>query len=143
LSQWYNVNGNVEKIVVVNADINLAKNIWKKYGLVNGASGTIKHIKNPKTTTDKCLPYTIIIHFSDYDGPQFFNEVERKNWIPLNAAFCYQNKCTRKRYAMRLGYASTVHKIQIVSTPQYLGLIIIVLRMASRKTESKRLKKAI
>jgi len=65
--------------VAVNVNINLTTNTWKKHGLVNGASGTIKHIIYPSIITDNCLPESIIIHFPDYDGPQFFNESERKN----------------------------------------------------------------
>jgi len=58
--------------VAVNVKINLTTNTWKKHGLVNGASGNIKHIIYPSTITENCLPETIIIHFPDYDGPQFF-----------------------------------------------------------------------
>ena len=34
--------------------------------------------------TPDCAPETIIIHFPNYTGPQFFLDENKKNWIPIN-----------------------------------------------------------
>ncbi len=97
-----------------NTQIVLTTNIWKKHGLTNGAMGIIKAIIYPLEKSETILPDTILIHFLDYDGPQFFKDNSRKNWIPLNAlsVFCTITKNTRKNFPIRLGYASTIHKVQ-------------------------------
>jgi hypothetical protein len=35
------------------------------------------------------LPIAIVILFEKYCGPQFFEEAERKNWIPINPLCIY------------------------------------------------------
>ncbi len=49
-----------------------------------------------------------------YIGPQFFNDVERHNWIPINVKSVYAKCCqsTRSQFPIRLSYALTTHKVQ-------------------------------
>ena len=39
--------------------------------------------------TPDCAPDTIIIHFPNYTGPQFFLDENKKNWIPINPLSIY------------------------------------------------------
>jgi len=60
-----------------------------------------------------------------YIGPQFFNDVERHNWIPINVKSVYAKCCqsTRSQFPIRLSYALTTHKVQ--GDTLELGFIII------------------
>jgi len=54
------------------------------------------------------------VYFPNYKGPQFFNEIELKNFIPIGAKTSYSKKvgATRKQFLIRLAYAITTHKTQ-------------------------------
>ena len=54
------------------------------------------------------------MYFPNYKGPQFFNEIELKNFIPIGAKTSYSKKisATRKQFPIRLAYAITTHKTQ-------------------------------
>ena len=69
----------------------------------------VAHLK-----TDKSLPSSLIIYFPNYSGPQFFNEPEKRNWIPINVfnAYCKSLNSTRIQMPIRLAYAITIHKSQ-------------------------------
>ena len=60
------------------------------------------------------MPETIIVYFETYNGPQFFNDPLKKNWIPINPSEAYSKSinCTRNQFPMRLNYACTIHKSQ-------------------------------
>jgi len=56
-----------------------------------------------------------IVQVPKYVRPQFFyNDLEKNNWIPINAKSNYCDKigATRTQYALRLAYAITTHKVQ-------------------------------
>ena len=55
------------------------------------------------------------MQFPNYVGPQFSdNDLEKNNWIPINAKSIYCDKigATITQYALRLAYAITTQKIQ-------------------------------
>jgi hypothetical protein len=64
--------------------------------------------------TPDCAPETIIIHFPNYTGPQFFLDKNKKNWIPINSLSIYSKDAdaSRKQFPMRLAHAMTSHKTQ-------------------------------
>ena len=99
----------------VGCNVTLTSNTWIKKGLVNGSFGTIKDIIFPINYDKSSLPVAIIVQFPKYVGPQFFvNDLEKINWIPINAKSIYCDKigASRTQYALRLAYAITTHKVQ-------------------------------
>ena len=100
--------------VSIGAQITLVTNLWKRNGLTNGTSGVIKDIIYKENRENNDLPVAIIIHFPCYTGPQFFNDSDKHNWVPINkiSAFNMSSKATRTNYPLKLGYATTIHKSQ-------------------------------
>jgi hypothetical protein len=64
--------------------------------------------------TPDCAPETIIIHFPNYTGPQFFLDKNKKNWIPINPLSIYSKEAgaSRRQFPIRLAHAMTSHKTQ-------------------------------
>ena len=87
--------------------------MWCK-GIVNGRNAQVKDIIYPLNKTNETLPDAIIVHIPEYTGPQFFNDIERHNYIPLVATNQYSKVvyATRQQYPIRLGYSITTHKTQ-------------------------------
>lgn len=100
--------------LAINAKITLTTNIWISKGLVNGANGVIKDVI---FDSKNLAPIALLINFENYTGPKLFNDNdERKNWIPINIfeAFDEETKTTRKQFPVRLAYALTIHKSQVI-----------------------------
>jgi hypothetical protein len=55
-----------------------------------------------------------VVHFKNYIGPQFFDEPEKHNWIPISPITIYSKVAlaSRTMYPLRLCYALTSHKTQ-------------------------------
>ena len=107
--------GLVNSIFVSNeCDITITNNLWSKKGIVNGCTAVIKDIIYPENKVLGELPDVIIVHIPQYIGPQFFSDINRKNWIPIAPHTQYSKaaNCTRKQYSLRLGYSITTHKTQ-------------------------------
>ncbi|CAF1066323.1 unnamed protein product [Brachionus calyciflorus] len=98
----------------INSKITLTNNLWTSRGLVNSANGIIRDIIVPIGYTRGDLPETLIIEVEDYDGPQFFDDLDKHNYIPINpiSIFAKQASGTRTQLPIRLGYAMTIHKSQ-------------------------------
>jgi hypothetical protein len=97
------------------AKVLIASNIWKLKGLVNGAPAVIKDVvwKEGKVP-NKDLPEFIVVECLSYDGPPFFEEEEKRHWVPL-AACCFQDDThshSRTGFPLKLAYAMTIHKSQ-------------------------------
>ena len=63
------------------------------------------------------LQTLIIVHLEQYSGPQFFKEIEYKNYIPIPALSQYSKTAcpTRKQFPLPLTYAITAHKVANLS----------------------------
>ena len=59
----------------------------------------------PLNKKNETLPDAIIVHIPEYTSPQFFNDIERHNNIPLVATNQYSKVvyATRQQYSIRLG----------------------------------------
>ena len=58
--------------------------MWSKKGIVNGCTAVIKDIIYPENKKLGELPDVIIVYIPQYIGPQFFTDINRKNWIPIS-----------------------------------------------------------
>ena len=98
----------------INAKVTLIHNLWTSRGLVNGATGIIRDIIYPLTRESDSLPEIIIVQVDSYRGPQFFQDKERKNWIPLSPSRIdsVYHDVTRTQYPLKLSYAMTTYKAQ-------------------------------
>jgi len=102
-----------EIYLCIGAKVVITTNIWKKYGIVNGATGTVKDIIY-RFGDSKNLPDIVIIHLDRYSGPQCFEDSSKTNWIPFDTETAYnmRTSSTRRQFPFRLAYAITVHKSQ-------------------------------
>ena len=111
-------NGAPNRIYLsVGAKITITTNLWQKFGIVNGIEGVVRDIIYPPNRTNDQIdipPTAVLIEFDHYQGPQFFSDTARHNWLPINM-YDYFNKwrkCTRSQFPIRLNYAMTIHKSQ-------------------------------
>jgi hypothetical protein len=98
----------------INARVVLTSNIWTSKCLVNSSYGIIRDILFFESKLVDALPDVIIIEVFKYSGPQFFNDVDRKNWIPFRPlkVFSQYHNGYRLQYSINLAYAQTIHKSQ-------------------------------
>ena len=56
----------------VDANVIITSNLWKRVGITNGATGTVKAIIYPPNKQRDTLPHSVVVQFHTYTGPQFF-----------------------------------------------------------------------
>ena len=102
------------KYIAIGAPIIYLWNTWKEAGLLNGAQGVVKDIIYPANRNKDSQPETIIVKFDVWNGPQFFTDPNKHNWIPLNVVSYYNpdKNCTRTGFPFSVCFAITVHKAQ-------------------------------
>ena len=63
---------------------------------------------------NKDLPAFIVVDCPNYTGPSFFEEPERKTWVPIVPSTFMDDsfQASRTGYPIRLAYAMTIHKSQ-------------------------------
>jgi hypothetical protein len=97
------------------SSILLTTNIWKDTGLVNGQPAIIKDVVYlVDQIPNKSLPSFIVIDCPNYTWPSFFEEPEKKTWVPIVPSTFLDDTyaASRTGYPMRLAYAMTIHKSQ-------------------------------
>ncbi|CAF1014362.1 unnamed protein product, partial [Brachionus calyciflorus] len=82
--------------------------------LLNSANGIIKDIIVSDDYLPGDIPIAIIVEVPHYTGPQFFNDPNRKNHIPINSTTFFTKSVfgSRTQIPLRLGYAMTIQKSQ-------------------------------
>ncbi len=89
----------------IGAQIVITTNILKRFGIMNGACGTVMDIIYRNTSSGLPeLPFCIIINLAVYTGKPFFAEESRRNWIPFDALQAYnaRSTSTRTQFPFRL-----------------------------------------
>ena len=56
----------------IDANVIITSNLWKRVGITNGATSTVKSILYPPNKQFDTLPHTVVVKLNDYNGPQFF-----------------------------------------------------------------------
>lgn len=95
--------------------IMLKYNLWTKYGLVNGAVGTVVDILyDQDCSSPENLPAIILCSFDSYTGPTVIPQTNVIPIAPVTASWTATNgiKCTRTQFRISVAYACSIHKSQ-------------------------------
>ena len=94
----------------VGASVMLTQNLWTKYGLVNGACGTVVDLIGVDGTCE-----CVVVNVPRYSGPPLCAPFP-STWIPIprSVAQWFSGGLTRERkqFPITLAYAITIHKSQ-------------------------------
>ena len=101
------------------ARVILIHNLAVEHGLMNGTQGIVKQIvfahgchPNHEDAT-KRMPNAVVIDFPKYAGPAFYNDPERRTWVPIEPRQISdgdKRDVLRTQFPLILGWAMTPRK---------------------------------
>ena len=104
--------------LAVGAKVMLTANICTKFGLCNGAIGTVLDIVYDVASSPPSLPISVIVHFPDFKGPSFLPN-HAVPICPITAESEIKGmKVERIQIPLRLSWAITIHKSQGLTLPK-------------------------
>jgi ATP-dependent exoDNAse (exonuclease V) alpha subunit len=111
--------GNLQSTLylAIGAKVMLTQNVWTEQGLVNGATGVVHDIiwDEGVTSPREEPPLAVLIHFEEYQGPDFIMDGDKK-LVPIFRAtsefLVNREVCRRTQFPLTLAYAITIHKSQ-------------------------------
>jgi hypothetical protein len=140
LSICFDFVKSIDIYICKTAKVMLTVNLCVKFGLYNGAIGSVFDIIYPanKKPTD-CLPNIVMVDFPNYTGPPFINSNPKV--VPLvpveRKVDCSCHGCKRKQIPLRLGWALTIHKCQGMTVGKDECHRYIVINPGTRAFESR------
>jgi len=104
-----------EIVIAEGARIMLTSNLCLKFGLVNGALGSIKKIVYSSNQSPPALPSFVLVQFDGYSGPTFQGAIP----IPPISRTWFKDglQLTRTQLPLKLSFAITIHKSQGLTLP--------------------------
>lgn len=124
--------------LAVGAPVLLIHNLAVEHGLINGSQGTVLDIvfapgHSPNHESVECrVPEFVLVDFPEYRGPGFFQEPERRTWIPILPVISTSeddDDVTRIQFPLTLAFALTPWKAQGMT----LSKVIVRLGAAGTK----------
>ena len=103
------------------ARVILIHNLAVEFGLMNGTQGIVQQIVfakgyHPRHEDPKYrMPEAIVIDFPKYAGPTFFDDPDRKTWVPIltrEKEDGNKQSIMRRQFPLVLGWAMTPWKAQ-------------------------------
>ena len=107
--------------IAEDARVILTHNLMPEQGLMNGTQGSVKKIvynhKEGPNAADipTCMPSYVVVDFPQYVGPPFYDEPERRTWVPLEPREIRQEDnagVSRVQFPIILAWALTPWKAQ-------------------------------
>ena len=101
-------------LLKLNAEVNLVTNFWSDVGHANGAKGIVRDLVFGDNVQTGSLPLLIIVQFGNYKGHPFFEEDDKRTWVPITptSAKTVDYLHERVQIPLRLAHAITTHKAQ-------------------------------
>ena len=103
------------------ARVILIHNLAVEFGLMNGTQGVVKQIvfakgSHPRHEDPRWrMPEAVVVDFPKYAGPTFFDEPERRTWVPIlvrEGEDGDKQSVVRRQFPLILGWAMTPWKAQ-------------------------------
>ena len=122
-----------------NSKVMISVSLCVKFGLFNGAVGTVEDILYLNGRKPPALPDVVMVEVPNYSGPPFITE--KPKVIPIfpveRKIECRCNFCKRKQIPLRLGWATTIHRCQGMTIGEGEVNRYIVIHPGTRAFESR------
>ena len=105
-------------LLMIGAHVMLSRNLWVRYGLVNGARGTISKIGlSLSETPHHSVPSVVMIALPSYTGPTKWHTPDNIPLVPIIPQVARWDgpngqRLTRRQLPLKLAFAITIHKSQ-------------------------------